>query len=121
MSIQVDVDTQDYGPNDLIYEKGDPAVFVYLIQKGSAIGEVGQEKIELQHKGDMFGDVTAVSGKYLVTFRAGAAGCQLMVIPMAKLKDEIRRSSPFIQLLIGNMMGRMKIVAQLIEELSSLR
>ena len=117
---QVDVDTQNYNPDDLIYEKGDPAELVYLIQEGSAIGEVGQEKIEL-HKGDMFGDVGAVSGEYAATFRAGDAGCKLLVIPMAKLKDEIGRSPPLIQLLIGNMMGRMKIAAQLVEELSSRR
>ena len=120
MSVQVDVDTQDYGPNDLIYEKGDLAEIVYLIQEGSAVGEVGQEKIEL-HKGDMFGDVGAVSGEYAATLRAGDVGCQLLVIPMAKLKDEIGRSPPLIQLLISNMMGRMKIAAQLVEELSSRR
>ena len=117
---QVDVDTQDYGPDDLIYEKGDPAEFVYLIQEGSGVGEVGRENIEL-HKGEMFGDVGAVSGEYAATFRAGAAGCKLLVIPMARLKDEIGRSPPLIQLLIGNMMGRMKIAAQLVEELSSRR
>ena len=120
MSVQVDVETQNYDSNSLIYEKGDTAEFVYLIQEGSAVAEVGQEKIEL-HKGDMFGDVGAVSGEYPATLRAGDAGCQLLVIPLAKLKDEIGRSPPLIQLLIGNMMGRMKIAAQLVEELSSRR
>ena len=120
MNVQVDVDTQDYDPDDLIYEKGDSAEFVYLIQEGLGVGEVGREKIEL-HKGEMFGDVGSVSGEYAATFRAGPEGCQLLVIPMARLKDEIGRSPPLIQLLIGNMLGRMKIAAQLVEELSSRR
>ncbi len=41
MIVNVDVVRQDYDPNSLIYEKGAPAEFVYLIQEGSVVGEVG--------------------------------------------------------------------------------
>lgn len=119
MSVEVDVPEEEFQPGDLLYEKDDPAEFVYFVQQGSVVGVVGKHEIELC-QGEVFGDVGSVTGTYRATFRAGKKGCRLLVIPMDRLKDEIGRSPPLVRLLIGNMFGRLRIAAQLLEDLPPL-
>lgn len=104
-----------YNPGDVIYEKGEAATHLYLVQAGSTVATVSGTPVTVG-TGQLIGDGAMVSGAYKVTMTAGPHGCTLLPMAFDHLKIEIGRSPPLVQLLISNLLGRFEIATKLLDQ-----
>ena len=108
-----EVDSFTFEPNEVIFNKGDPATYLYLIQDGSVVGEIGNDKIELVER-QLFGDAAMKAGHYLVTARAGDQGCTVLAVPFDDLKAQIARSPSLVKLVFGSLLDHLQVAAKLL-------
>ncbi len=105
---------QTYAAGEVIYQKGDPATHLYLIQQGTVLVTAAGNPVSFG-EGQVVGDGGMVSGAYKATMAAGPQGCTVLPMDYDTLKVEIGRSPPLVQLLVTNLLARLEVASKFLD------
>ena len=99
---------ETYAPGQMIFEEGQPGLFMYVVKEGEVEVLVGTDVVETLDAGEIFGEMALIEGKERSAGARARTACQVVPVDEQRFAFLVQQTPHFALFVMQTMAERLR-------------